>query len=122
MGHLVAAGDVAGALAEYERLAERLRRELAVAPSGATRELVERIRSAHGTPDGGRDVGGSEVTGGPGGARPPFPPLLAPARFAGGFVGRAGALEQLRGLWSEVRDGARRAAVVAGRPASARRA
>jgi DNA-binding SARP family transcriptional activator len=139
MGHLVAAGDVAGALAEYERLADRLRRELAVAPSAATRELAASIRAAHGGPaEGpgpshsaasaaggarGPGVAGAEVpTGGRaevpvgGGARPPFPPLLAPARFAGAFVGRADALEQLCGLWSDVRDGARRAALVAGPP------
>jgi DNA-binding SARP family transcriptional activator len=129
MGHLVAAGDVAGALAESERLAERLRRELAVAPSAATRDLVARIRVEHRARVGGRDVGGAEVSGvggaeapgvrgllRPAGGRPPFPPLLAPARFAGGFVGRAGALEQLRGLWGEVRDGARRAALVVGPP------
>ncbi len=41
---MTAAGDRAGALLVFRALSERLRRELGVAPSGATRELVERLR------------------------------------------------------------------------------
>ena len=44
IGRLAASGDRARALVVYRSLAERLRRELAVAPSPATRELVERLR------------------------------------------------------------------------------
>ena len=43
---LAEGGDRAAALAAYSRYAERLRTELGVAPSPATRELVERLRSA----------------------------------------------------------------------------
>ena len=43
---LDAAGDRAGAMRVYRGLAERLRRELGVAPSATTRELVERLRAA----------------------------------------------------------------------------
>src|SRR4051794_15208548 len=41
---LAQAGDRPAALAVYARFAERLRRELAIAPSGATRRLAEGIR------------------------------------------------------------------------------
>jgi DNA-binding SARP family transcriptional activator len=44
MRRLAAAGDRAAALATFEQLRERLARELHVAPSGQTRELVEEIR------------------------------------------------------------------------------
>ena len=42
IARLAAAGDRAAALTAYERLAERLRRELRIAPSAPTRELVAR--------------------------------------------------------------------------------
>ena len=138
MRHLVAAGDVGGALSEYERLAVRLRGELAVVPSTATRELAERIRGAHrvgAQPPRGADppapasaartpspTTGPSYTSEPaagalaGDERPPFPTSLAAGRFAGTFVGRADALERLQGAWSEVAGGARRAALVAGPP------
>jgi DNA-binding SARP family transcriptional activator len=40
---LAAAGDRAGAIRTYRTLAERLRRDLGVAPSRATRELIEQL-------------------------------------------------------------------------------
>ena len=46
IARLDAAGDRAGAMRTYRGLAERLRRELGVAPSAKTRELVERLRGA----------------------------------------------------------------------------
>ena len=116
MRHLVAAGDVGGALSEYERLAARLRSELAVVPSAATRELAERIRSAHsGT---GVQAARADSAAGPaaGDERPPFPPPLAAGRFAGTFVGRADALDRLRRIWAEVVGGARRVALITGPP------
>src|SRR4051794_2809843 len=42
---LAASGDRGAAVSAYERLSERLRTELGVAPSGATRELVARLRA-----------------------------------------------------------------------------
>jgi DNA-binding SARP family transcriptional activator len=45
IARLAAAGDRARALMVYRALAERLRRELAVAPSPATRALVQRLRA-----------------------------------------------------------------------------
>ena len=43
---LADAGDDAAALATYEKLRERLRRELSLAPGVATRDLVAAIRAA----------------------------------------------------------------------------
>src|SRR6185436_1700382 len=74
MTRLAAAGDRPAALAVYGRLADRLRRELRIAPSASTRELAESLRGAAR-------------------ARPPLPRALDPARRA--FVGRAAELERL---------------------------
>ena len=52
MRRLAAAGDRAGAIRAYERLSQRLRDELRIVPSQATRELVESLRSG-GKTDGG---------------------------------------------------------------------
>jgi DNA-binding SARP family transcriptional activator len=46
MSALAAAGERAAALAVYRRLADRLRRELGVAPAAATRELAASLRSS----------------------------------------------------------------------------
>jgi DNA-binding SARP family transcriptional activator len=98
------AGDRAGALAAYEALRERLRRELGIVPSAETRELVEEVRrgrpAAAATPEAP-------------GAQPPLPPALA-----GGdrFVGRADALARLTAAWDDARAGALRIACVAGEP------
>jgi DNA-binding SARP family transcriptional activator len=45
MERLAAAGDRAAAIRTYAALSERLRRELGVAPSAATRELADGLRS-----------------------------------------------------------------------------
>jgi class 3 adenylate cyclase/tetratricopeptide (TPR) repeat protein len=49
MRRLAASGDRAGAIRAYERLSQRLRDELRIAPSHETRELAEALRSG-GTP------------------------------------------------------------------------
>jgi len=46
MRRLAAVGDRAGAIRTYERLSQRLRDELRIAPSHATRELAESLRHA----------------------------------------------------------------------------
>ncbi len=48
MRRLAADGDRAGAIKAYERLSQRLRNELRIAPSRATRELVETLRHGDG--------------------------------------------------------------------------
>src|SRR5256885_1755189 len=53
MHRLSAAGDRSGALAAYERLRTRLRRELGVAPAWPTRELAEELRHERALPSAG---------------------------------------------------------------------
>jgi class 3 adenylate cyclase len=45
MRRMTVAGDRAGAIAAYERLSERLRKQLGIAPSADTRELARVVRS-----------------------------------------------------------------------------
>ncbi len=88
---LAAAGDRAGALAAYERARERLARELGMAPSADTRQLVEEIR--RGSPS----------------APPPAAPIARATRLPvpgalgrahrSPLVGRGAALERLRSTW-----------------------
>ena len=47
MRRLAGAGDRAAAMRTYERLSQRLRDELRIAPSQATRELAETLRQRH---------------------------------------------------------------------------
>jgi DNA-binding SARP family transcriptional activator len=102
-------GDRAGAIEAYARLRERLRRELGISPSGATRELVERIRdedsqatpvAAPARPARVPDAGTRWEPGAPF----PLPPRLRIERSAR-FVGRRGELEALRSLLRRAREG-----------------
>lgn len=117
---LDAAGDGAAAVAAFERLAERLRRGLGVAPSRQTRALVEQIRtggegpsadlpdSRHGaTALAPRDAAAT-------GERPPLPGPLAPALAQHELVGRERELEQLLHHWATAAAGTAGCAVVAG--------
>ena len=88
------AGDRAGAMRTYRTLAERLRRELGVAPSRQTRELVERLRAA--TP-------AVPMAG----VRPAAPGLL-------GLIGRERELTELESTWEAVSAGTGAAAVIRG--------
>ncbi len=88
------AGDPAGAMRIYRGLAERLRRELGVAPSRQTRELVEQVRAAtpaHPIP----------------GVAPVTPGLLA-------LVGRDSEVAELERAWAAVCSGSGAVAVVRG--------
>ena len=88
------AGDRAGAMRIYRGLAERLRRELGVAPSRQTREMVERLRAA----------------------TPAIPIAGAPAAMPGllALLGRERELAELEATWEAVRAGAGAAAVIRG--------
>jgi DNA-binding SARP family transcriptional activator/tetratricopeptide (TPR) repeat protein len=88
------AGDRAGAMRAYRSLAERLRRELGVAPSRQTRELVERLRAA--TP--------AQPLAGLGSASP------APV----GLIGREQEISELESTWQAVAAGTGAAAVIRG--------
>lgn len=91
---LAACGEPAAALRAFEALRERLREELGLAPSAATRELVEGIRR------GGGEPAASGVS------LPPPPRLQRPDR--GAFVGREAKLAEARSRWRAVAAGERR--------------
>jgi DNA-binding SARP family transcriptional activator len=108
MSALSESGDRAGAIAVYQRLSERLRQELAVAPSAATRGLAASLR----TPD--EDVGADAARAR--GATVTLPPRLDRRRWRRPFVGRGEALTRLSAAWARVRDGGLELAVIAGDP------
>ena len=93
IARLDAVGDRAGALRAFRTLAERLRRELGVAPSPRTRELVQRLRN--------------ETSPGADPAAIAPPGMLA-------LVGRETELSELRRVWSDVRRGSGAAVVISG--------
>jgi DNA-binding SARP family transcriptional activator len=98
MRRLAAAGDRPAALTTYERLRERLQRELSMAPSRATRELAEGLRSE------------DEPA-----AAPPLPPPLRRSERSG-LVGRAAELERARGLLGRSLDGELHLTLISGEP------
>jgi DNA-binding SARP family transcriptional activator/tetratricopeptide (TPR) repeat protein len=100
---LADSGDVSAALAAYSRFSERLVRDLGIAPSAATRDLVAEIRARPAGPD---------ETGAQGG-RFPLPSPLA-QRETTGFAGRAAERGRLHELLAGVRTGRRQVAFLAG--------
>lgn len=95
MTRLASSGDRPAALAVYQRLAERLRRELRVPPSEPTWRLAEEIRT------------GSDAA----------PPAAKPRRTgvrALPLVGRRVELEALREAWAAAADGVGGLAIVHG--------
>jgi DNA-binding SARP family transcriptional activator len=92
ISRLAASGDRASALVVYRSLAERLRRELAVAPSQMTRELVQELREEPRTP--ARAV--------------PVMANMLP------LIGRTDELEQLLAAWGETREGRGRLVILRG--------
>ncbi|MHB8694984.1 MAG: ATP-binding protein [Solirubrobacteraceae bacterium] len=99
---LADAGDDAAALAAYEKLRDRLRRELSLAPGAATRDLVAAIRAA-------------SVERGTDAVQLPLAPRLS-AGALGPFVGRSAELAKLRSSWAGALAGRRRVCVVEGEP------
>ncbi len=106
---LAAAGRRSEALATHARLRDRLRRELGISPSSATRALVEQLREEptvrgtrppHARRRDGAAAAGSWVLG------MPFP-LPARLAVAGGvaFAGREEELAWLRARWQGVLSG-----------------
>ncbi len=91
------AGDRAGALRVYRTLADRLRRELGVTPSTATRELAQALRAEGSTP-----------------APAPLPAATAPVPGLLALVGRDSELAELEQAWRGVAAGAGAAAVIRG--------
>ena len=101
LGH---AGDRARALVVYRSFSERLRRELSVAPSPATRALVEELRLDVLDPG---DPGVPGVQSEPA-QEPPHAAIESEPRARAGAVlaGRARELEVLVGVWRGVAGGA----------------
>ena len=108
MSALDRADDRAGAIVVYDRLAERLRRELGLAPSAATRGLAASLRVASGVPTGHRVAAEPKVRA--------FPRRLDSARWRGPFVGRADALARLNSAWAGVQRGGVGFALAVGEP------
>src|SRR5437660_4652411 len=103
----LAVSDRAGAIALYERLAERLRRELGVAVSPQTRALADRVRGGqldHVVAPAETPASVSRARA----AAPPLPHALLARRLGTGFVGRADALARLQALWGKVVAGEQR--------------
>lgn len=100
MSALASSGEPAAALAVYERLRERLRRELGLAPSTTTRDLAASLRS-----------GGATV-----GEQPPLPARLRPERWRTPFVGRNAPLAELSAVWASLAQGGAGVALVVGEP------
>jgi len=96
MERLARAGQRSAALGVYERLRERLRRDLQVAPSRATRALADELRADE-----------------PGAA--PAPPGPPTARLLP-LAGRDGELATLLGAWSAARAGAGGVVTLTGEP------
>jgi DNA-binding SARP family transcriptional activator len=99
---LAAAGDRAAALSAAERLRERLRTDLGIAPSAETRALVEQVRA-----------GAAQID-----APPAAPDVAAIVRRAGAgaFVGRAAPFARLEAAYERARAGERRLLLVGGEP------
>jgi DNA-binding SARP family transcriptional activator len=113
---LAAAGDRAAALAAYERLRERLRSDLGIAPSAETRALAEAVREA-GEAAVAPVAPGAPVAPPPRHA-PSEPPVAAILRRAGTgtFVGRDAPLARLGAALERARAGERRLVLVGGEP------
>ena len=112
---LALAGDRAGAMALYQRLADRLRRELGIAVSPQTRALAERLRAGQ-LDDGAVPARTTVSLPAARDGAPALPDVFAPRRFRTAFVGRARQLARLHQLWEGVVAGERRLALLAGEP------
>jgi DNA-binding SARP family transcriptional activator len=95
MSRLAAAGDRAGAIVVFDRLSDRLRTVLGLAPSAATRQLAASVRAQE--PSVGEDAAAPP-------ARADRPPL----------VGRGDELRALLALWAHVREGGGAVALLSG--------
>ncbi len=105
---LAAAGDRAAAITVFDQLRERLARDMRIAPSSQTRELMERIRRD-------ADPGAAEPAIAVQLASEPLPSALAPGRGAP-FAGRSDLLTRLRAAWEDAQAGPPRLWLIVGEP------
>ncbi len=111
MRRLALAEDRAAALAVFEQHRERLRSELRMAPSAATRALADEIR------DGGAMATAHAASRTPAAAhvgQPSLPGPLALAAGAGPLVGRDDELADLEQAWQAIADGVPRLCLLTG--------
>ena len=124
---LAAAGERAAALGAYERLRDRLRADLGIAPSAETRALAEAVRAggeeAAAPGAAGGDGGGGATAGAPAAVgpvvrapAPPAVPSIVRRAGTGAFVGRDAPLARLEDELARARDGERRLVLVGGEP------
>ena len=111
IARLARSGDRAGALAAYNRLRERFRRELGISLSDETRAVIHQVRRGQALTQPLRaDAAGpaEEQSSRSGNWRPgdlfPLPPRLR-HRATMALVGRERELSTLRTLWRAVREG-----------------
>jgi DNA-binding SARP family transcriptional activator len=111
IARLARSGDRAGALAAYDRLRERFRRELGISLSDETRAVIHEVRRGHALSQSPRaDAAGpaADQSSRSGNWRPgdlfPLPPRLR-QRAPMALVGRERELSTLRKRWRVVRDG-----------------
>ncbi len=107
MRRLALSDDRSAALAVFEQHRERLRNELRMAPSAATRALADDIRDGGG-PAPARPAAPVVV------ARPSLPGPLALAAGAGPLVGREDELAALNTAWEAIADGLPRVCLITG--------
>ena len=112
MRRLADAGDRPAALAAYDRLSDRLRGTLGLAPSGETRRLAAAIREEGAAP--AEDGSARERAGTPEGQRRSAQPPGDAAADGPALVGRDSDLAELVGLWDIVRAGRGGVAVIGG--------
>ncbi|HTZ87201.1 MAG TPA: AAA family ATPase [Solirubrobacteraceae bacterium] len=123
IARLAAAGDLARALVVYRALAERLRRELSVAPSPATRELVHKLR-LEGAEPAGEELAAvtSAARASPQATQPSEDgtatrerrPRSGGVHDRGPLVGRERELQRLLEVWERARAGSGAVACVRG--------
>jgi DNA-binding SARP family transcriptional activator/KaiC/GvpD/RAD55 family RecA-like ATPase len=122
IGRLARSGDRAGALAAFERIRDRFRRELGISASEETRALAAEIREGAGiSADAASEPRPAPIEASPGGSWEPGVPFPLPPRLRRSarvaFVGRDRELDALRAHWASVESGeGARLVLVAGEP------
>jgi DNA-binding SARP family transcriptional activator len=112
IARLARSGDRAGALATYDRLRDRFRRELGISLSDETRAVIHEVRRGRAVGERRREDAAApaadQSTRSGGDWRPgdlfPLPPRLR-RRTPTALVGRERELSRLRELWRGVREG-----------------